>query len=597
MATATKLPFTLGKNQVNIGTLDKPNIIGTPDTIAPPKSPVSDTGTITTPPPPVKSASDKTIDDSNSTVTASKKSLTTLEQQQDDAYNTFANTAKAYSRGSIPLSAGQQAQIDGLKQQYQSLIDSQKQTNIGATGDANIRGYQTGAGEYDPMFQAKTIGSIFTAGQSKVADLNTKMASSVAQLTEGFQTDNFAKIQSAYDAYTAHSKERTESINKTIEDAQKLIKEAQDKQQKVVDDVNEIAANAAKQGADSQTLSAISGAGSVSEALSAASGYLQTATGQLGDYLQYSRDTKQKGLTPLSYESWRIQDDKRQSQLKASEAYSTAYNSAAGKAAAEAKYGGAGNDTVNNLAQQLVSGNLAPSELSKRTTGSASYNAVLQAADQYSMATTGKHFSIAQADRDYKFAQRPQTQDTLNYLKSLTGTIDPNGNLTGGNLDELVALSDSIDRTQFPALNNAKKWTSISTGDPKYAQFQAVAVEVADQVAKILQGGSGGGGTSDAKLQQAANLFNTGFTKEQLSGVIDSLKPLLQNRAKAMISDNPYLSDYASDLGVETGIADPKDQVNTYISSHPNIAADVAKMYDIPGTTDQDILEYLNTLH
>lgn len=208
-----------------------------------------------------------------------------------------------------------------------------------------------------------------------------------------------------------------------------------------------------------------------------------------------------------------------------------------------------GQDTVTSLAQQLVQGNLAPSELSKRATGSVSYNDVLKAADDYSMATYGKHFSIAQADRDYKFAVRPQTQDTLNYLGSLIGSDDGTGNITGGNMDELVTLSNDIGRTNFPAINDAAAWARFSAGDPKIAEFQSVATEVADQVAKILQGG-GNAGTSDAKLQQAVNLFNTSFSKAQLVGVVNSLKPLLTNRAKSMVKDNRYLSDYADQFGI-----------------------------------------------
>lgn len=204
---------------------------------------------------------------------------------------------------------------------------------------------------------------------------------------------------------------------------------------------------------------------------------------------------------------------------------------------------------AQSLAQDIVTGNMAPTDLSKRATGNASYNDILTAAKQYSLATTGKPFDIAEANRNYKYAIRPQTQDTLNFLGSLVGSDDGTGNLTGGNMDELVSLSNGITRTTFPALNDAAAWARYSTGDPKIAEFQAVATEVADQVAKILQGGGTGAGTSDAKLQQAVNLFNTSFTKSQLTGVVNALKPLLTNRAKNMVKDNPYLSTYADQFG------------------------------------------------
>lgn len=226
-----------------------------------------------------------------------------------------------------------------------------------------------------------------------------------------------------------------------------------------------------------------------------------------------------------------------------------------------------GDESISGQAQMLVNGKLSPGELSKR---GATYGAILNAANAISMATTGKPFDISKADRDYKFAIRPQTQDTLNYLKSLVGTSDANGKFVGGNLQELENISNSINRSKFPGLNDVQKWTSLATGDASYAQFQAVATEVADQVAKILQGG-GSGGTSDAKLQQAANLFKTGFNKEQLKGVITSLRPLLANRAKSMIGDNPYLSDYSEDLGFTSPVNnnDFYNSIPTTTSSTP----------------------------
>lgn len=192
-----------------------------------------------------------------------------------------------------------------------------------------------------------------------------------------------------------------------------------------------------------------------------------------------------------------------------------------------------GNAANTDLAQQLVDGTLDPSQLSKRTTN---YNAVLSEANKLSLAQTGKAFNIAQASIDFKFANQPNTQNTLNYLVSLTG-----GPGTTGNLNELINISNSINRTNFPALNKISNWTKLQTGNPQMAAYYAVATEVADQVAKILQGGGTGSGTSDAKLKQAADLFQSDFSKNQLIAVVNALKPLLNNRAKSMIGNNRYL--------------------------------------------------------
>ena len=155
------------------------------------------------------------------------------------------------------------------------------------------------------------------------------------------------------------------------------------------------------------------------------------------------------------------------------------------------------------------------------------------------MEETGKHFNIAQASTDYKFANNPATQNTLKYLNSLTGEDNKSGNL-----GELVTQSNKINRTSFPPLNDAEAWSKLNlAGDAQMAAYYATVTEVADQVAKILQGGGSGSGTSDAKLVQAQALFNQKFTKPQVEGVATTLRTLLGNRKKEMIGNNRYLRE------------------------------------------------------
>lgn len=529
---------------------------------------------------------------------------------QDSTGNYMPTTTTSPTADKILQSLNdQKAQSDALTAQMVSNIEAQfatlqnQQEQVNAGNNAATQGalFRSGAAQGDAYSQ-NTQNYQIKQGVDALADLATKKASAILQAQQAGQTQNFKLQEQINNELTQISQDQAaagKKLSDQILDAQNKAKEIA-LQTKKETDITNLYNNGTYDPAQIQKkLSGTEGAPTLKEisdtvALLSGTG----GSGTIGEYNLYAAQTKQKGLVPLDYQAYQDQQDAKQAKLDSTKAYNNAYASAAGKGAAEAKLGvvnGTG-DTVTNLAQQLVSGNLAPSELSKRATGNASYNAVLKAADDYSMATTGKHFNIATADRDYKFANQPGTQSTLNYLKSLVGTADNEGNVVGGNLDELKTISDQIDRTSFPALNDAKAWAKLATGNVEIAQYQAVATEVADQVAKILQGGTGGGGTSDAKLQQATNLFNTGFSKEQLNGVIDSLKPLLTNRAKSMIGDNAYLNDYASDLGLSNNIS-PKVQVNNYVKTHPEQVENVAKLYEVPGATDQDILDYINLIN
>jgi hypothetical protein len=181
----------------------------------------------------------------------------------------------------------------------------------------------------------------------------------------------------------------------------------------------------------------------------------------------------------------------------------------------------------------LIEGNMDPTQLSKR---SADYNLKIQQANQYSMEKYGKPFDMAKAQSDYKYSTNANTQNTLKFLNSLTGADNKSGNLGA-----LVGLSNKITRTDFPALNDAEAWARLQTGDPAMASYYAAVTEVSDQVAKILQGGGTGNGTSDTKLKQAEELFNKKFSKDQIVGVAGTLRTLLANRKVEMIGDNRYL--------------------------------------------------------
>jgi hypothetical protein len=188
---------------------------------------------------------------------------------------------------------------------------------------------------------------------------------------------------------------------------------------------------------------------------------------------------------------------------------------------------------INANAQQLFEGTMDPANLSKR---SKSYDATLAAANQISLAQTGKPFDIAKAAGDYKFATNPQTYNTLNFLNSLVGRDGKSGNL-----GSVVAQSKTVGLTQLPALNKVEQWAKLSAGNPAVAAYRTALVETADQVAKILQGGGSGNGTSDAKLKQAGEILNNDFNPDQIGAVAGSLQTLLGNRKTEMIGDNRYL--------------------------------------------------------
>ena len=124
-------------------------------------------------------------------------------------------------------------------------------------------------------------------------------------------------------------------------------------------------------------------------------------------------------------------------------------------------------------------------------------------------------------------------------------------------------------------MNDAAAWARLKTGDPKIAAYNTVVLEVADQVAKILQGGGTGNGTSDAKLKQAQEMFDKSFTKDQITAIAGELAPLLGNRQKALIGNNRYLQrQFYGPAGVTATMVLPDGKT---VKEIPMGAVDTAK--------------------
>ena len=153
--------------------------------------------------------------------------------QQSDFTNaqqgqSLLNSINQVANGTYPLTANQQAQVDGIKAQFASLIATQETANAnltGATTDAeNLYGMGTsltGLGE---------IKGTVDSGLAKIADLNSKMASAIATMEDGFQTNNMTMLKSVYDVYSTAVKDRQTEIDTLQAAAAKSLQDAQDNQ-------------------------------------------------------------------------------------------------------------------------------------------------------------------------------------------------------------------------------------------------------------------------------------------------------------------------------------------------------------------------------
>ena len=419
-------------------------------------------------------------------------------------------TMDSIANGTVPLSAGEQAQIDGLKQSYQALIEQQTLTNTGASGAANIRGYQTGAGEYDPTFQAKTIGSIVTAGVNKVADLNTKMASAVASLEEGFKQNDMAVVKQQFDMLQTVTKERKDTIQGIIDQTNAEIKNQQDAAQKQADaqaveqkQINDLAQAAEKNGATADVVQAIATSPDMASALAASGTSLATAkalaTGTTAS--GGSNVVASLNLPTVSF---------------------------AGNGAPDPTSQAAFLKSLPPDVQTYVKG-MADYTISPTTSAQRQYKGVANLTQEDALSLV-KQYDPTYDEKQYAVRAAMQKSITSGTYSQSISAI----NTVIHHLDSLSQTAKALGNGTFPLLNAGKNIAQQTGGSPLQHNFNIMADAVATEMAKVYKGV---GTVGEQEIKDWRNNLNANMSPAQFNGAIQSMMSLLSGRLSTIVDN------------------------------------------------------------
>lgn len=151
---------------------------------------------------------------------------TALATARDDAATTAINQLNRIASGTYPLSPTESALLDSTKQTYLDTIQGQQEANASFTGQMTELAASLGINTSAPTEAIGLVHAAISQGQSKVADLNGKMAQSLATLSQGFQKDDFDMVQSAWQETAKFYDDRLKSIS----GMQKAVTDAAEKQ-------------------------------------------------------------------------------------------------------------------------------------------------------------------------------------------------------------------------------------------------------------------------------------------------------------------------------------------------------------------------------
>jgi hypothetical protein len=118
------------------------------------------------------------------------------------------------------------------------------------------------------------------------------------------------------------------------------------------------------------------------------------------------------------------------------------------------------------------------------------------------------------------------------------------------NLDIAQKLSDKVDRTGIPVVNRYLLAGKKSlTGDVDVAKFDAAIRTAINEYARVTSSVTGGGVTSDSARREVEDLLSKAQTKDQIIGVIQTLKQEMGNRKAGY---DEQITDIANRLGGKT---------------------------------------------
>lgn len=320
--------------------------------------------------------------------------------------------------------------------------------------------------------------------------------------------------------------------------------------------VTDIMTAAAKNGASQDILTAIGKSKTVAEAINAAGNSLQTATGTLGDYLQYKKDTEAQGLVAKDYQTYKDEQDQKASQAKINEAYATE----------DAKNQADANSTESDKVQQKLEQQyrtVLSKEFSSRTGALGVENSKVNQANhlnslfsQYYDPKTG-NYNI------------PKTQ-YAELAIGLGNLVSPTGVVSEGARDAIMQKTAAGD------LNGA---IAYITGSPQNGSSQDVFKNLIDSVDRQATTAIS---NREAALQNMRDQAPTDLDQSR----IDQL-----NKSTQMV---PYAGeDRVAKTNVDNFLKTSGSQTIQLSDGPHSLYYAVSQLYKVPGATNKDVEDYL----
>lgn len=526
----------------------------------------------------------------------------------NDPYMTLLSTMKATS------DAATQTLIGATQQQFASRAAQLAATNTAEHAGLMQALISSGNARYAPILAGQTMTADETAHVLALSDIDAQESSAVAQLQKAQADQDYQTMGKALDHLDSLKTDKINVATKLSDDAAAATKAINDAKAAVATQVSTIAQDLAKNGAPAAVVAAASAATTAADAITAGQGYFQDPTSPAGQYQAYVKDAQSKGLTPMTAGDFLAKQ-------ASSDAYSKAYATAKGTADAS----GLPDDSTDLTPDPTATGVTAAAGISLQafnylTQGTASMsrmpaaqrNAIMAEANDW-LNKNGIDISTFQsqynAANDVVQSNIVRENQAKIYANEASGTVD--GLISDIQADHAGGLGAGVTGVTGMSSLRAGDVLGIMAGNAvnspfatKYStQIRLLANDLAGYLTASA-GGTGSAGPSDSDKKEAATIIANGMN----AGSLQAFKDTINNNSEKTVGVVQKATDDSQKqiwdlfgVGAQYKPAaaqvNPKDAVDTYVKSNPDQADTVAKLYELPGWTDQDVLDYINQLN
>lgn len=197
---------------------------------------------------------------------------------------------------------------------------------------------------------------------------------------------------------------------------------------------------------------------------------------------------------------------------------------------------------AQQVAQDIVAHRIAPEQLASMFGGFGAAGQNFKRMVYGEAKKLDPNFDFEQSSAEYGLVKSTGFQNTIRYMDSVQNSIP-----------RVVKTANELGNGNVRFVNGLANMGKDQLNNPTLKKFRTDALLVGDEIAKILQGGGTGTGTSDAKLQQAAGLIQSSDSPQAIAAAMSEVQQLLAYRRESL-TRGTYMANQPGTGGQQGGV-------------------------------------------